>query len=246
MKKISCLLFMIGILDISIAQNLSFTGFLPAVSFTGRISERIDYNLFGSTTVNAIDKKILGVEYPAKDIQLYIQPSLVYKFSPNFNTSFSYTFVRGSSIPVNNYSNEHRLWEQIIYGHSFSKFRVTNRVRFEQRFIENLSKRTYPISTRLRYQLGCNFPLQGRTLEKNEFYLNAYNEFYFSLTGDKNATYSANWSYAGIGYHLGAMGKLELGYLLQTSVRNAKKDLQFLNLCQATWICNFNFRNRKK
>jgi hypothetical protein len=244
MKKISILIIMFGLFQFSRAQNLTFYGFLPAISHTGRISDRVDYNFFGSTTVDAFKSTIKGTEYPAKDLQLYIQPSIVYKFSPDFNTSFSYTYQRNNPL-TKDYSNEHRIWEQFIYARSFSKFRFTNRVRFEQRFIENMEAKTYPLSTRLRYQLGLNFPLQGKTLEKNEFYFNAYNEFYFSLTGVKNATYSENWTYAGVGYDLGDAGRLELGYLLQMAVRDSEKDIRMLNLCQVTWSSNFNFGRRK-
>jgi hypothetical protein len=245
MKKISFLIFLLGLFGGLTAQNLTFYGFLPAVSQTGRISNRVDYNFFGSTTIDAFRSTIGGTEYPAKDLQLYIQPSVVYKFSPNFNTSCSYTYQRNNPLTAD-FGNEHRIWEQFIYAHSFSKYRFTNRVRFEQRFIENRTNKTYPMSTRLRYQLGLNFPLQGKTLEKNEFYVNAYNEFYFSLTGNKNATYSENWTYVGIGYHLGKAGRLEIGYLLQMAVRDAKKDIRRLNLCQVSWITNFNVKRKAK
>ncbi len=244
MKEFICFFFIVGSFSCS-AQNINFFGFLPAISQTGRISNRVDYNIFVSTTIDAFKSNYGGVDYPSKDLQLYIQPSVIYKFSPDLNTSVSYTYQRNNPL-TGDYSNEHRIWEQLIYGHNFSKFRVTNRFRFEQRFIENRTTEMYPFSTRLRYQLGCNFPLQGKTLDPKEFYLNAYNEFYFSLTGAKNATYSENWTYAGIGYNLGFMGRLELGYLFQTSVRDAQGDLRFLNLCQVSWSTNFNIRLRKK
>ena len=89
-------------------------------------------------------------------------------------------------------------------------------------------------------------PFQGRTLDIHEFYFNTYNEFYFSLTGAKNATYSENWTYSGCGYDLGKMGRLELGYLFQFAVRNKAQDLRFLNLAQIMWITNFNFLKKKK
>jgi hypothetical protein len=227
MKKISYIfasLLIFGLWQDIFAQNLTFYGFLPAFSQTGRISERVDY--------------------PERDLQLYIQPSIIYKFSPNLNASFSYTYQRNNPLE-DDYSNEHRLWQQVIFGHNAEKLRFTHRIRFEQRFIENRLTGEYPFSTRLRYQFGGNMPLQGKTLDKNEFYLNAYNEFYFSLTGIKNDTYSENWTYTGVGYNFGKMGRLEMGYLLQFSVRNPQKDLRILNLIQTTWITNFNFTFKK-
>ena len=54
--------------------------------------------------------------------------------------------------------------------------RFTNRFRFEERFIQNKSLNSYPLSTRFRYQIGFNMPLQGKMLDVKEFYLNTENE----------------------------------------------------------------------
>ena len=226
------------------AQNLSFYGFLPALNQTGRISKKLNYNFFASTTYDAFDTHINNVYYPAADLQLYIQPSIIYLYSPNLNFSASYTYQRNN--PFRGiFTNEHRLWQQCIFSVPVSKARWTNRLRFEERFIEIKASHKYPLSTRARYQIGLNFPLQGRTLDKHEFYLNTYNEFYASLSGSKNATYSENWSYLGIGNDLGKYGRLELGYMLQTFVRNAQHNYRFLNLVQVMWSTNFNFGKKK-
>lgn len=226
------------------AQNLKFAGVLPAWSQTGRISKKFNYNLFISTTVDAFNKEIAGVKYPATDLQLYVQPSLIYVVNSNLNFATSYTYQRNN--PLNhNSTNEHRLWQQAIFSHLLNKGKMTHRFRLEERFIENELKETYPLATRARYQIGFNMPLQGKTLDAKEFYLNTYNEFYFSLSGIKNATYSENWSYLGSGYNFGKMGKLEFGYLLQVGVRNKQQDLRFLNLAQFMWSTNFDFFKKK-
>ncbi|WP_018342636.1 DUF2490 domain-containing protein [Cytophaga aurantiaca] len=244
MKKYSLyLLLFIGIGVHVQAQNLSFYGFLPAISQTGRISNKIDYNFFASTTIDAFKSIQNNVEYPAKDFQLYIQPSVIYKFSPDFNVAASYTYQRNNPL-TGDYSNEHRLWQQCIFSKSLKKTRITNRFRFEERFIQNRETGEYPFSTRLRYQLGLNLPLQGKTLDVKEFYFNAYNEFYFSLTGAKNAIYSENWTYSGIGYKMSNATKLEMGYLLQIAARDKQQDLRFLNLLQVSLITNFDFKQK--
>jgi len=245
MKKTSLIIGLLLVCNIAFSQDLTFYGFLPAFNQTGRISKKFNYNLFVSTTIDAFDEKINGVEYPATDLQFYLQPSIIYVYSPNLNFAGSYTYQRNN--PFNgNFVNEHRLWQQVIFSLPISSGRLTNRFRFEERFIENRVTGEYPLSTRARYQVGFNIPLQGRTLDKHEFYFDTYNEFYFSLTGAKNATYSENWTYAGCGYDLGKMGRLELGYLFQVVVRNAQQDLRFLNLAQVMWITNFNFTKKKK
>lgn len=240
MKIFVFILKLILVSGIAFSQNLTFYGLLPAFNQTGRINEKVNYNLFVSTTIDAFDRKINGVEYNANDMQFYFQPSFIYVISPKSNLAGSYTYQRNN--PFNgNFVNEHRLWQQAIFSFPVSGGIITNRFRLEERFIENKITHEYPFSTRARYQVGFNMPLQGRTLDAHEFYFNTYNEFYFSLTGAKNATYSENWSYAACGYNFGKTGRFELGYLLQLFVRNKQKDLRILNLAQITWITNFNF-----
>jgi hypothetical protein len=227
--------------SIFFSQDLRFTGILPSISQTGNLVGKWNYNVFASTTIDAFDKTIGTTFYPATDLQLYVQPSIIYTYSSKLNFAGSYTYQRNN--PWNNsFSNEHRLWQQLIYAIPFGKGKVSNRFRFEERFIQNRVTNTYPLYTRFRYQVGYSLPLQGKTLEKNEFYLNSYNEFYFTLTGNKNATYSENWTYVALGYMFDKMGKIEFGYLQQIAVRDAQKDLRFLDLIQFSWITNFKFK----
>ncbi len=244
MKKLLILEAFVALTVFANAQNIHFYGLLPAINQTGRISDKLNYNLFASTTIDALKLIENGKTYPATDFQLYLQPSLIYVHSPNLNFAGSYTYQRNN--PFNpTFSNEHRLWQQAIFSFAAGNARVTNRFRFEERFIQNRTTGEYPLSYRARYQIGFNRPLQGKTLDPKEFYVNAYNEFYFSLTkSQRNALYSENWTYAGLGYNLGKMGRIELGYLFQTFVRNPEKDLRFLNLAQVMWITNFNFPKR--
>jgi len=245
MKSFCFLVLFWGCCSALFAQNLDFYGGLIAFNQTGKISRVFDYNFFASTTIDAFDHRIQNRNYPARDLQLYIQPSLVYKFNNTFNFAVSYTYQRNN--PLNDdYSNEHRLWEQMLVTFNLGKVRWTNRFRFEQRFIENRITQRYPLSLRFRYQIGFNLPLQGKQLDPKEFYFAAYNEFYFSLTTPRNAFYSENWTYAGAGYHLGKWGKIEVGPLLQIAVLNLKHDWRILNLIQAMWVTNFNPKPKAK
>jgi hypothetical protein len=226
------------------AQNLSFKGFLPAWNQTGKISNKINYNLFVSTTENAFSKTIANTYYPAQDLQLYIQPGFIYNLKSNFNIATGYAYQRDNPFKEN-YNNEHRLWQQCMFLHGLNKARMTHRLRFEERFIERRVTHQYPLTTRLRYLLGCHVPLSGEKTDPKEFYLHTYNECYFSLSETRNATYSENWSYLGVGYYFGKMGKIETGYLLQVAVRNKIHDIRMLNLLQVTWITHFDLFKRK-
>ncbi|HYK76756.1 MAG TPA: DUF2490 domain-containing protein [Daejeonella sp.] len=231
--------------NLVMAQDLHFYGLDPTFNQTGRISKRLDYNLLVFSIVDAFNQKISGVEYPATDLVLYVQPSIIYTYSPNLNFAASYTYQRNNPFN-NNYVNEHLLWQQAVLALPVGRGKITNRFRFVEAFIEDRQANKYPLSTILRYQIGFNMPLQGPTLEEKEFYLSTSNEFYFSLTGKKNATYSQNITVAGVGYYMGKAGKLELGYYQDILVRNKQKDLRFLHMAQISWITKFDFFSKKK
>lgn len=225
------------------SQNLNFFGAIPSLSQTGRISNRLNYNFFISKTLDLFDTRIDGQYYPARPLQLYIQPSIIYVYSPDLNFSSSITYNYQRSNPDVPYFKEWRPWQQGVFAHDFSGARISHRLRFEERFIKNEITKKWPLTTRLRYQIGFNIPLQGKTLDNKEYYFNCYNESYLTLTvpdGTKrNALYSEDWVYSGIGYQTPNYGRIEIGPLLQFNVRDIQHDLRNLYLLQIVWITNF-------
>lgn len=182
-----------------LAETQFFYGFRPQISITKNISDRWDWNVFTSDNTNLTDKTYGKTHFP-ENIQYYFQTGPIYKYSPDLNFVFlGYIYQRTNPVS-NDFVNENRLFQQVIYGADSMFGRLTHRGRFEERFIQNRVTGQTPFSTRLRYQVALLVPLQGSELESGEFYFNVYNEFYFSLTGARNALYSENWSYAGIGY----------------------------------------------
>jgi hypothetical protein len=253
MRKIFLLLALLAAQQQVSAQNLIFFGFLPSYSQTGLISKKFDYNFFASTTYSAFDMHFRGLDYPAKFLQVYVQPSLIYKHSPNlnFSVSFTYNYQRGN--PRALYSSEYRPWQQVVYSHNLFnvKGRVTHRVRLEQRMNKPVGDKRR-LTMRLRYQIGYMIPLQGKTLDAHEFYLNMYNEFYFSLSNPeapaplRNAFYGENWTYIGIGYNTGKTGRIEIGPLYQGAYRNPQHERRNLGMLQVLWVTNFNPPKKKK
>lgn len=225
------------------AQDLTFFGVLPVINQTGKINSKLNYNLFVSSTFDCFKREIAGQNYPASDLQFYFQPSLILNPYKRVNFALSYTYQRNNPLRTI-FVNEHRLWQQVTFVENYKKFKVSNRFRFEERFIENMATGQYPLSTRMRYQLDFSIPLKLKN--DRGLYLHTYNEFYFSLTGQKNALYSENWAYFGFGWSIHKNQKLEFGYLNQWLVRDPLKDYRVLNLLQVSWITNFQFHKLKE
>ena len=220
------------------AESQQFYGLRPQINITKEVSDRWDINVFTSTHPILTDNINGRTRFPT-DIQYYFQTSPIYKYSPNLNFVFlGYIYQRTNPFSEN-FGNENRIFQQVVYGRDTIFGRLTQRMRFEERFIHNTALDTTPLSTRLRYQISLLIQLKGKELDNGEFYFNAYNEFYFSLTGARNAFYSENWSYAGIGYQTRQYGRIEVGPLIQRSIINQQHGVRYIDLLQFNWSYNF-------
>src|SRR6185312_17496701 len=138
MKKLVFAAIGMFISTAAFSQNLTFYGFLPSYSQTGIINRRFDYNFFASLTNSQFNRTIGEVYYPARILQPYIQPSLIYKYSPNLNFAVSLTYNYQKNNPDAPYVKEWRPWQQVVFSHNlFIRGRLSHRVRFEQRFQHN-------------------------------------------------------------------------------------------------------------
>jgi hypothetical protein len=100
MRSLLIFILSCGVVSNSYSQNFTFFGFLPAYSQTGLISKKVDYNFFASTTYSAFSRTYDHVNYPAKFLQIYIQPSVIYKISTNWNFSVSVTYNYQRNNPI--------------------------------------------------------------------------------------------------------------------------------------------------
>jgi hypothetical protein len=230
------LFFYFLILPTVFAKTFSNFGTVPFLSLSKGISERFYLSFYHSDTFALTQNSFGGKAYPSRDTQTYFQTAINYRYLPYLNFAVGHIYQRNNPLDVD-FSNEHRIFEQATYAHSRDAYQFTHRVRFEQRFVD--AQHSHDFKTRLRYQIGMNFPLDGRQLDPGEWYINTYNEFYFSLTGERNSFFSDDWLYAGMGYLTHDWGKIELGPLAQYSVVNRDKDIRGFYLLQLGWILKF-------
>lgn len=233
--------------SLCLAQNWTFYGFFPAFSQTGNLSPKIQYNLYGSSTIDAFREVIEGKEYPATTLQYYIQPSLSYKLSPTLQVGLGYAYVMHNLFGL--HVNENRVWAQVVGTHNFlaiPRLKLSHRLRYEERYPLNMKTDQWSYATLFRYQIGANYLLFDPKVQKTGFYAAASNEFFLCLTGainspisSKNGFYGENWLYGGLGYTTKKLGKIEVGYLYQNLIRNPQQNHRYLNLLQVTWATTF-------
>lgn len=111
---------------------------------------------------------------------------------------------------------ENRIYQEALIPQKLgSRFYLTHRFRYEQRFVDNQDFRT-----RYRYNLFLNVPLNSKALSPKTYYLALYNELFINGQTDigDNRTvelFDRNRTYLGLGYVLNPKIRFQLGWMNQ-------------------------------
>ena len=228
------------------AQTIDFFGLHPQYSQTGPITKRLNYQLFLSSTIDAVPQTVDRHYYPATNLQVYAQPSLLYSLSPNVQFGLGYAHVSHNLFGIR--VNENRVWVQTMLTHGVGRtpLKLNHRLRYEERYPFRESTQQWSLAQLARYYVGVTLPLFDSKQRKTGFYVAVSNEAFLCFSGAKNgpisaknAFYGEDWVYGGIGYTAGKWGKVEVGYQYQDLVRNPAQDHRHLHLVQVQWATNF-------
>lgn len=184
MKPLSYIaIFLMIFFKHALAQNTSVIGFFPTIDHSGELSNRFSYNsyLFGAI------KPYSSSEGAARALYIYTESGLSYKITDKLSFTNSYVYERQQPFE-NNARNEHRLFQQLTLKLPFNKFSLKQRIRFDERFIQNNQTNSFDFSHRLRYLLGGNFEFNDK------WYLMTYSEFFFNTTKGAKFQFNENWS----------------------------------------------------
>lgn len=161
--------------------------------------------------------------------QLLVRGGLTY--SPN-NAAVKFTLgyghitsgVYGDSSDT---SSESRIYQEALLPQKVgSRFFLTHRFRYEQRWVEDQDLRT-----RFRYNIFLNIPLNQSHLGKNTVYLAFYNELFINgerEIGNNNRVefFDRNRFYSALGYSVLDNLKVQAGYMQQTTSALSKNQIQ--------------------
>jgi len=123
--------------------------------------------------------------------------------------------------------SENRIYQEALFGQSIgTRFLLTHRFRYEQRWVENQDFRT-----RFRYNIFLNVPFNGTALDKKIVYLALYNEIFINgqrEIGDGQFVqyFDRNRTYLGLGYGLSNKLRVQLGWMRQATNNWAKNQAQ--------------------
>ncbi len=139
--------------------------------------------------------------------QLLLRPALGYQITPTISLWQGYAWITNYEP---GFSQEHRIFQQLIYTRKFSHFKIFSRSRLEERWIED----AVGTSLRARTMLRGDVPLPGLPALS----LAAYDEIFVNLNSIRQGPESGfdqNRAFVGFNYQFTSQLNMDMGYQLQ-------------------------------
>jgi len=194
------------------AQSVHYAGIFPTIDHSGDITSKLGYDFYYFATFPLMNLNKPDLSKDANFLLFYSEQSLSYKLKNNFSLTGSYVYQRANAV-YDNFVNENRFYVQVKHNLKLKTENVTNRLRFDGRFIHDRLSNQTPFTHRVRYLLGFDAPLKSK---RNNLYFACYEEAFFNTFKNAVAVYGENWAYAALGIKLNEKNKIETGLLYVT------------------------------
>jgi Protein of unknown function (DUF2490) len=150
-------------------------------------------------------------------------------------------------------SIEHRAYEQFGTSQQIGRFYTSNRVRIEQRWIENKAKNAdqeyersgsdpFIYKNRVRFRYMVNIPITRKTMENNTLFLAASDEIFVNSGKEiKLNALDQNRVYGALGWRIDKNRNIQIGYLNQYIIKGDAKKVERNHTVQLgiTWGLDF-------
>ena len=160
--------------------------------------------------------------------QSLLRAGLGYQVRPRLKVSGGYTYLRTHPYGAHPTADtgtypEQRFYEDVTLSDSVGRFALKHRLRLEQRWIgvpgasgSLANSNVWQRQNRIRYQLAVELPLQGPTLDDQEWYLTASDEVFLNFGRDITTNvFNQNRIAGGLGYRFQENFRVELQFLNQ-------------------------------
>ena len=146
---------------------------------------------------------------------------LTYYLKDHLKLTAGYAYI--SHYPSDNHENvtmpEHRPWQQLQWHHNYSKFRLMQWFRLEERFRRKILNddelaEGYNFNFRIRYNIFAQFPLNKKSFQPKTLSFTVNNEVHINF--GKQVVYNyfdQNRFFVGFAYHVNKTDNLQFGYM---------------------------------
>lgn len=223
----------------SLAQDIRFPGLWTGLILQNHIGSW-DWNTNISNLANLDDRNFEGINYPVSAVRFQFVNLISFHNNQHWYYSAGLHYQRNYPFD-DRFNNEFRPFEQIEFRHKISKLAVTHMLRLNQRFIELKTDKEYSLNHSFQYKTSLNIPLHTIS-EHKKFYLNAYSEEYFGISGPLiYDSFCEFWLYVAAGYQWRYSGRIEIGIGHEYLIRNSLLDTRISWYPAINYIAQFNW-----
>jgi long-subunit fatty acid transport protein len=234
-RKASILFFLLNLTVFQgiFSQNINYWGLFPTIDHSGKLSNKWGYNAYLFDAIKPYESKINLETDKARSFYVYGEAGLSYNLTKNLSATAAYVHEQQNPFS-DNYRVENRLFQQLTLKLPIGKTTFKQRLRFDERFVQNRLTGSAPLTHRLRYLLGFKQPLGGE-----KFYLTAYSEAFFNTS--QSFKFDENWSALQLGYKFNDIHSFEAGLLYVGWINSAPSNWLNQFYLQATWVSQLDF-----
>jgi hypothetical protein len=178
---------------------------------------------------------------------------LTYYLNDNTKLTLGYAYV--NAFPSDNHKEvsqpEHRPWQQIQWHTKYSKIRMMQWLRLEERYRRKIASdeelaEGYNFNWRLRYNFFIAAPLSKRAFApgtfsfifNDELHINAGKEIVYN-------TFDQNRLFVGFGFHTNAHDNLQFGYMNQYQQLAAGNKYKSVHVARVFYFHNLDLRSKR-
>lgn len=237
-KSIAFSLISLAFVSNTFAQNTNYGGLFPTIDHSADLSKRFSYNVYIFDAIKPYQSTENNFTDEARSLYFYTEAGLSYAITKQLSFTASYVYERQNPFK-DYYRNENRAFQQITLKLPVGKLELKQRLRFDERFVQNQITGKSPLTHRLRYLLGVKYPFKN-----DKMYLFAYSEAFFNSTPNAQYIFNENWSAAQLGFKLNNWSSFETGLLYVGWINNSQKDWLNQFYLQITWATHFDFSKK--
>ncbi|MCC6931400.1 MAG: DUF2490 domain-containing protein [Gemmatimonadaceae bacterium] len=169
--------------------------------------------------------------------QLLPRLGVRYQVNPAVRVTWGYAFAETwpyGKLPNTFRFPEHRMWEQLQLNHAVGRVALNHRYRLEQRWLGRVALedgdeavQNWVRTNRMRYRLQATLPLQGKTLDDGEFYLQGNNELFINWGANVQFNvFDQNRTILAVGRRFSEKLRAEVGYMEQVVEKSSGRQLE--------------------
>lgn len=214
--------YVVSFLFICYSFNVNYAQENRATHYSSWNTLNVEHDINDSWSAN-LELNLRRTNFLKDWEQFIIRPFIHYKFEGNLDIALGYSYIEhytyaSYSTPID--AVENNIFQQLTIKHKFSKFTFDHRLRFEERFKDNVIELSEGVfvkngikhRNRFRYKFQAAVPIK-RFFEDRVLSLVVYDEAHLDFgNGLRPEKLDQNWMFLGVSLRASKNLKIRTGY----------------------------------